>query len=126
MEKPTILMCLKFLNMYIKNHGIPRSIGLDQAKCLVANQVKTFCNRNNIEIIDAPIDGHRVIGLEKTLVQTTQNKLLCINEEKSANNSYKIRHSIKFNIHQMRICNQKTTKTSPFEAYCGKRNRKTC
>ena len=33
---------IKFLNMYIENHGIPRSIRLDQAKCLVGNQVKTF------------------------------------------------------------------------------------
>ena len=36
---------LKFLDMYIENHGIQRSIRLDQAKCLVGNQVKTFCNK---------------------------------------------------------------------------------
>ena len=41
--------------MYNKNHGIPRFFRLDQAKCLVRNQVKTFCNKNNIEIIAAPV-----------------------------------------------------------------------
>ena len=41
--------------MYIENHGIPRSIRLDQAKCLVGHQVKTFCTRNNIEMIEACI-----------------------------------------------------------------------
>ena len=33
---------LKFLDMYIEIHGIPSSIRLDQAKCLVGNQVKTL------------------------------------------------------------------------------------
>ena len=47
--------------MYIENHGIPRSIRLDQAKCLVDNQVETFCNKNNIEIIEAPVKYHRAI-----------------------------------------------------------------
>ena len=41
--------------MYIENHGIPRSIRLDQAKCLVGHQVKTFCKRNNIKTIEACI-----------------------------------------------------------------------
>ena len=36
---------LKFLDMYIEIHWIHRSIGLDQAKCLVGNQVKAFCNK---------------------------------------------------------------------------------
>ena len=35
----------KFLDMYVENHGIPRSIRLDQAKFLVGNRVKTFCNK---------------------------------------------------------------------------------
>ena len=35
---------LKFLDMYIENRrSILRSIRLDQAKCLLGNQVKTFC-----------------------------------------------------------------------------------
>ena len=49
-DKATGPNVLKFLDMYIETHGIPRSIRLDQAKCLVGNQVKTFCNKNNIEI----------------------------------------------------------------------------
>ena len=49
--------------MYIENHGIPRSIRLDQAKSLVGNQVTNFSNKNNIDIIEAPVDDHRAIGL---------------------------------------------------------------
>ena len=47
---------LKFLDMYIENHEISRSIRLDQAICHMGHQVKTFCNKcnkNNIEIIKA-------------------------------------------------------------------------
>ena len=74
---------LKFLDMYIENHGIPRSIRLDQAKCLVGNQVKTFCNKINIDIIEAPVNDHRAIGLVERLIQTIKNRLACIKEEKS-------------------------------------------
>ena len=44
--------------MYIENHGISRSIRLHQAKCLVGNQVKIFCNKNNIEISEALVNDH--------------------------------------------------------------------
>ena len=73
---------LKFLDMYIETHGIPRSIRLDQAKCLVGNQVKVFCNKNNIEIIEAPVNDHRAIGLVERLIQTSKRRLACIKEEK--------------------------------------------
>ena len=62
----------KFLDMYIEIHGIPRSIRLDQAKCLVGDQVKTFCNKNNIDTIEAPVNDHRAIGLVERLVQTVK------------------------------------------------------
>ena len=52
---------LKPLDIYIENHGIFRSIRL-QTKCLVGNQVKTFCNKINIDIIEAPVNDHRAIG----------------------------------------------------------------
>ena len=60
--------------MYIETHGIPRSIRLDQAKCLVGNQVKTFGNKNNIDIIEAPVNDHRAIGLVERLFQTIKNR----------------------------------------------------
>ena len=56
--------------MYIENQGIPRSIRLDQAKCSVGNQVETFCNKNNIDIIEAPVNNHRASGLVERLIQT--------------------------------------------------------
>ena len=105
--------------MYTENHGIPRSIRLDQGKCLVGNQVKTFCYTNNIDIIEAPVNDHRAIGLVERLIQTIKNRLACIKEEKLSTNAFHVKLALKIIIHQMRICKQKTTKTSPFEAHFG-------
>ena len=112
---------LKFLDMYIETHGIPRSIRLDQAKCLVGHQVKTFCNKNNIDIIEAPVNDHRAIGLVERLIQTIKNRLACIKEERSSTRAFHVKHALKIIIHQLRICKQRTTKTSPFEAHFGRK-----
>ena len=112
---------LKFLDMYFETHGIPRPIRLDQAKCLVGNQVKTFGNKNNIDIIEAPVNDHRAIGLVERLIQTIKNRLACIKEEKLPTRAFHVKHALKLIIHQLRICKQRTQKTSPFEAHFGRK-----
>ena len=92
---------------------------MDQAKCLVGNKEKTFCKRNNVEIIKAPVNDHRAIGLVERLIQTIKNRLVCIKKEKSANKSFHIKHAIKIIVH-LRTCKQKATKTSHFEAHFGR------
>ena len=49
---------LKSLDMYIGNNPTHRSIRLDQAKFFVGQQVKTFCNKKNINLIEAPVYNH--------------------------------------------------------------------
>ena len=71
--------------MKITEFPNPRSYRLDQEKCLVGHQVETFCNRDNIEIIEAPVNDHRAVGLVERLIQAIRNRLACIKEEKSAN-----------------------------------------
>ena len=112
---------LKFLDLYIEVHGVPRSIRLDQAKCLVGNQVKTFCARNNIQIIEAPVNDHRVIGFVEKIIQTITIRLAYFKEKKSADNAFHVKHALKIIIHQLQICCQKTTKISPFEAHFGRK-----
>ena len=102
--------------MYIESHGIPRSIRLDQAKCLVGNQVKTLCNKNNLDIIEAPVNDHRAIGLVDL-----PGRLSCIKEEKPSTNAFHVKHALTILLHQLRICKQKTTKISPFEAHFGRK-----
>ena len=99
--------------MYIENRGIPRSIRLDQAKCLVGNQVITFCNKIKIDIIEAPVNDHRAIGLVEILIQTVKNRLACIREEKLCTNGFQVNHALKIIIHQLRICKQKKQRSRP-------------
>ena len=73
---------LKFLKMNIANHGFPCSLLLDQVKFLVGNQVKTFCNINNFEIVEASVNDHCAIGLVERLIKTINNRLSCIKKEK--------------------------------------------
>ena len=112
----------KFLDMYIEIHGIPGSIRLDQAKCLVGNQVKTFCKKNNIDIIEAPVNDHRAIGLVERLIQTIKNSFACIKEEKLPTRDFHVKHALQIIKHQLRKCKQRTTMTSPFEAHFGRKS----
>ena len=65
----------------LKFRRIPRSIRLNQAKYWVWNQVKNFCNKNNIEIIKAPVNDHRAIGWVERLIQTIKDRLACVKGE---------------------------------------------
>ena len=58
---------------------------------IVGNQVKTFCNKNSIQIIEAPVNDYRAIGLVEKLIQTIKNRLASIKEEKSLNNTFHVR-----------------------------------
>ena len=110
---------LKFLQEYVLLHGIPRAIRLDQARCQTGQRIKTFCNQNNIELIEAPIHDHRAIGLVERLIQTIKNRLACI--KTAARNQFNIKASINSIIYQLRICRQKTINISPFEAHFGRK-----
>ena len=100
-EKANDPNVLQFLDMYNENHGIPRCIRLDQAKFTLGHQVKTFCNKHNIETVEAPVNNHWAIGLVERLKQTIMNRITCIKEEKLATNSFKIKHALRTIIHQL-------------------------
>ena len=55
------------------------------------------------------------------LIQTIKNRLACINEEKLSTSAFQVKHALKIKIHQLRICKQRTTKTSPSEAHFGRK-----
>ena len=62
-EKANKANVIKFLDEYIHIHGVPRNIRLDQARCLIGYRVKNFCEQHNINIISAPANDNRAIGL---------------------------------------------------------------
>ena len=80
-EKANGINVVKFLREYAYKHGIPRTIRLDQATCLVGKQVTNYCNKNNIVILDAPLGDHRAIGLVVRMIQTMKRRLPCMKAE---------------------------------------------
>ena len=71
---------IKFLNnyIYIYNHGVPRTIRLDQAQRFTGKKFETFYTENNITPIYAPASYHRAIGLVEGLIQTIKRQLACV------------------------------------------------
>ena len=96
-EKANGANVVKFLRDYAYTHGIPRTIRLDQATCLVGKQVTNYCNENN-NIIDAPVGDHRAIGLVERMIQTIKRRLSCMKAENkdTFSTSKAIKHNFRF------------------------------
>ena len=119
-EKANEPNVLKFLDDYIHIHDIPRNIRLDQARCLIGNKVKFFCKQHNINILTAPANDHRAIGLVERLIQTIKRRLSCLKLD-NRNQSFTIKEAIKSIVYQLRICKQKRTNVAPFQAHVGRK-----
>ena len=116
LDKTNRTKVIKFLDEYIQIHGVPRNISLDQARCLIEYKVKNFCKQHNINIITAPANDHRIIGLVERLIQTIERRLSCMKLD-SRNNKFTIKEAIKSIVYQLRIYKQKTTIVTPFQAH---------
>ena len=111
---------IKILDDYIQIHGVPRNIRLDQERCLIGYKVKNFCKQHNINIITAAANDHRAIGLVERLMQTIKRRLGCMKLD-TRNNTFTIKEAIKSIVYQLRICKQKTTNVTPFQAHFGRK-----
>ena len=97
----------QFFPDYVSLHRIPRTIRLDQAQCQIGQQIKTFCNQNNIHLIEAPIHDHRAIGLIERLIKTIKNQLACI--KTAARIRFNLKALLNSIIYQLCMCRQKLT-----------------
>ena len=43
--------------------------------------MKIICKKSNIDIMEAPVNDNRAIGLVEKLIQTIKNRTACIKEE---------------------------------------------
>ena len=53
---------LKSLKSYINNHGMPRTIHVDQGTNFMSKDVKTFCHTEGTEIVQSPVNDHQATG----------------------------------------------------------------
>ena len=109
---------LKFLNKYIYQHGVPRTIRLDQARCFTGKKFEIFCTEDNITPLYAPANDHRAIGLVERIIQTIKRQLSCM---KSQLKKFDIENSLKAIMQRLRISTQKTINITSFEAHFGRK-----
>ena len=106
---------IKFLNNYIYNHGVPKTITLDQARCFTRKKFEKFSTESNITPIYAPANDHRAIGLVERPFQTIKRQLSC--SKTQPNKKFNLEQSLHANLQRLRISKQKTIDTTPFEAH---------
>ena len=111
---------IKYLDEYIQIHGFPRNIRLHQARCLIEYKVNNFCKQLKINIITAPANNHRSIGLVERLIQSIKRRRICIKLDKR-NNTFTIKEAIKSIVYQLRICKQRTANVTPFQTHFEKK-----
>ena len=77
--------------------SIPRSLGIDQARCLIGNQVKKFCAKTNITLVPAPANDYGANGLVDRLISAIKERLACIKEANKQLNSLIFKAVLKTN-----------------------------
>ena len=99
------LNVIRFLNNYIYNHGVSRTIRLGQASCFTGKKIERLCTENNITSIFAPTNGHRAVGLVERLIQTIKRQLSCMKTQ--LNRKFNLEYSLYAAIQRLKISKQK-------------------
>ena len=72
---------INFLSKYIALHGLPRTISTDQGSGFISNEVREFCQEQNINVLFRPVGDHRTTGLVERLIRTIKGRLLAMAQE---------------------------------------------
>ena len=101
----------KFLESYIRIHGLPHSIRTDHGSEFENNLVKQFCSCRGIKHILSPVGNHRDSGLGERMIQTKKRNLGTAKLDPNFDNFKEILHGI---IEDIRKSNHSIVKKSPF------------
>ena len=108
----------KFLDSYIRIHGLPHSIRTDHGSWFKNSLVQEFCSSRGIKHILSPVGDHRGSGLVERSIQTIKRKLGVAKLDPNFKN-------LKDKIHQIfediRKSNHSVLKKSPFELHFGRK-----
>ena len=109
---------IKYLEKYIKFHGIPRNIRCDQAKAFKSRQFEIFCNNHNNKLILAPAGDHRANGMIERLIQTIKRRLSVLNNDPKWS-KITLADKITEIIQEIKLIPNTTTQIAPFTAHFG-------
>ena len=108
----------KFLESYIRIHGLPHSIRTDHGSGFKNDLVQQFCSSRGIKHILSPVGDHRGSGLVERTIQTIKRKLGTEQLDPNFGNFKEVLHRI---IEDIRKSNHSTLKKSPFEMHFGRK-----
>ena len=77
-NNPSSTKIIKFLNTNKYNHGVPRTIRFDQARCSTGKKFEAICIEKKFESLYANSNNHRAIGLVELLIQTIKRRQSCM------------------------------------------------
>ena len=109
----------KFLDSYIRVHGLPRSIRTDHGSGFNNHLVQEFCSNRGIKHILSPVGDHRGSGLVEQSIQTIKIKLGVAQLDPNFKNIKDTVHQI---LEDIRKSNHSVFKKSPFELHFGLRH----
>ena len=108
----------KFLESYIRIHGLPHSIRTDHGSGFKNEKLQQFCTSKGIKHIFSPVGDHRGSGLVERTIQTIKRKLGTEQLEPTFGNLKEVLYRI---IEDIRKSNHSTLKKSPFELHFGRK-----
>ena len=108
---------VKFLDSYIRNHGLPQSIRTDQRSGFKNDMVKQFFSSRGIINILPPAGDHRGSCLVERSIQTIKRKL---GTAKLDPNFVSLKSTIQQIIEEIRKSKRAVLKKSPFELHFGR------
>ena len=108
----------KFLDSYIRIHGLPRSIRTDHGSGFKNNLVQEFCSNRGIKHILSPVGDHRGSGLVERSIQTIKRKLGVAKLDPNFKN---LKDTIHKKLEDIRKSNHSVLKKSPFELHFGRK-----
>ena len=90
---------------------------MDQATGFFSNDIQSFCNYEDIELIKSPVKDHRATGMVERTIGSIKNYVLTYLQE---NQNYKFGEMIFRALSALRFVPHSKTKLTPFEAYHGR------
>ena len=108
----------KFLDSYIRVHGLPRSIRTDHGSGFKNHLVQEFFSNRGIKHILSPVGDHRGSGLVERSIQTIRRKLGVAQLDPNFKNIKDTVHQI---LEDIRKTNHSVLKKSPFELHFGRK-----
>ena len=108
---------LKFLKAYINNHGVPRKIHVYSGTNFMSKDVKAYCNSEEIEVIQSPVNDHRNTRCVERTNRSLKNSILTyVHKEKTE----LLKKMLQRAFGALRLSNNATLKITPFKAHHGR------